>query len=335
MSDTAHLSASPADAIRRSAEELQVLLSGRPPVTALCHENPDGDTIGAAVAMALGAQQLGCRAEVVAADGLPSAYAGLTATVEVRRKPELPPGVAIVCDAATLLRIGSVAIDCADWLAASAIVNVDHHITNSGFGAINLVDPLAAASCEVVAAVLPVLGVKPDVAIASAVLAGIVRDSNGFSAGSTRPETLRAAADAVEAGAPLEATYRATLLEMPMATIRLWGRLLSSVEQTSDARIAYAVLRLADLQATGTEQHDAEGIAEFLMRGAGVDIGILFRDLGSETRVSLRTSESIDAARIASLFGGGGHSRRAGWTEPQPAEVAVPRIVERCHAEMG
>jgi nanoRNase/pAp phosphatase (c-di-AMP/oligoRNAs hydrolase) len=66
-----------------------------------------------------------------------------------------------------------------------------------------------------------------------------------------------------------------------------------------------------------------------------VDIGILFRDLGSETRVSLRTSESIDAAHIASLFGGGGHSRRAGWTEPQPAEVAVPRIVERCQAEMG
>lgn len=314
---------------------LRASLSLTPTVSAFCHRNPDGDTIGAAVAMALAARQLGCRAEVVSFDPIPPAYAHLVEKLDVRPVPSLEPGLAIVCDAATLERIGPPASDSRAWFEASTIVNVDHHITNALFGEINLVDPRAAASCEVVARVLGEIGVEIEREIASAILAGIIRDSHGFSTAATTASTLRAAADAVDAGADLEATYRRTLLELPLVAIDLWGCLLADVRRDAGDRIAWTVLTEDHLGTTGAEQHDAEGVAELIARATGVEIGLLLREVDDSTRVSIRTAPGIDAAAIAATFDGGGHRRRAGCTiEGSPAD-AIPRLLEACQRHLG
>lgn len=329
----------PADALRlrlrHEAQALADLLRPRPAVTALCHENPDGDTLGAAVAVALAARRLGCQAEVVSTDGLPPAYAYLSADMSIERRPTLRPGLAIVCDAATLDRIGPVVHEDREWLASSTIVGLDHHVTNSYFGAINLVLPAAAASCEVVAEILPVLGVPMDRSIAVAILAGLIRDSQGFSSATTTARTLRAAAEAVEAGAEIEPIYRSTLLELSLAGLRLWGRLLATSRTDAGEQIVYSVLTDADLKETGADHHDAEGVAELMARTAGVKIAVLFRELTNGTRVSLRTSADVDAAQIAARFGGGGHTRRAGCTVPAPPESAIPLLLECCRANLG
>lgn len=324
--------AAPLDA---AIAELRLALRGRPNVTTLCHENPDGDTIGAAVAIALAAEQLGCRVEVVSGDRIPPAYQHLLSGLRVSSAPSLEPGLAIVCDAATLARIGRIAVDCRGWLAASTVVNVDHHVTNDRYGAINLVDPCAAASCEVVSDVLDHLDVRVDARIATAILTGIVRDSHGFSASSTRAATFRAAAGAVDAGAEVEPIYRATLLEMEPAAIDLWGRLLGRLERTAGGRVVHTMLLPDDLDATGAEQHDAEGLVEFLMRERGVEIGILFRQLDDGIRVSFRTSASVDAARLAASFDGGGHARRAGCVIPVDAGRGPSDVLAVCRAALG
>lgn len=321
--------------LRRAIDELRLALKDSPDVTTICHENPDGDTIGAAVAMALAAELLGSRAEVVSADPIPPPYAPLLAGLTVSPRPTLGPGLAVVCDAANLARVGRVAAECGGWLAESTIVNIDHHVTNDGFGSINLVDHEAAASCEVVSHVLDSLGVKVDARIASAILTGIVRDSHGFSASSTRAATFRAAARAVDAGAVVEPIYRATLLEMDPAAIDLWGRLLGRLERTAGGRIVHTILLPEDLRATGAEQHDAEGLVEFLMRERGVEIGILLRQLDDGVRVSFRTSPAVDAARLAAAFGGGGHRRRAGCTVAGDASRAVGDVLDVCRTELG
>lgn len=314
--------------LANEAARLKVLLSAGPPVTALCHESPDADTIGSAVAMALAAQQLGCEAEVVAVDGIPPTFDYLTTSVRVERRPTMKPGVAIVCDAASLSRVGRVLDDCRDWFAGATIVNVDHHVTNDRFGSVNLVDPDAAASCEIVAETIPRLGVALDAQIASAVLAGLIRDSQGFSSDTTRASALRAAATTVEAGAPIEDIYRRTLLELSVETMRLWGSLLASAEATKAGRVVYTTLTDEHLASTGTEQHDADGVVEFLARGRGVRVAILFRDLGEGTRVSIRTGPGVDAAAIAAEFGGGGHSRRSGCTVPEATDRAIQLILD-------
>jgi phosphoesterase RecJ-like protein len=297
-------------------------------VTAICHENPDADTIGAAIAVRLIAERLGAEAEVVSADRIPPVFAFLPAIDEVRPRPTLRPDLAVVCDAATLERVGRIARDEADWFSRATLLNIDHHISNNGFGHLNLVDPHAAATCEVLVRLVDELGVELDPQLATALLTGIVRDSHGFSDRSTSGDTLRAAARLVDAGAPLALIHRNTLSELPYPTIALWGKMLAGMGQAADGRIVYTTLTLAMLEETGTEQHDADGLAEFLARAKGADVTLLLREVGpSETRVSIRTTDAVDATKIAAFFGGGGHARRAGCTAPLAPMAALTRIL--------
>lgn len=296
-------------------------------ITAICHENPDADTIGAAVAIARIARALGKPAEVVSADGVPPMYDFL-GEAEIASVPRLEPDLAVVCDSATIERVGPIVTDAGEWFARARILNIDHHVTNTGFGAINLVDPTASATCEVVFDLLPQLGVSPDAGLATALLSGIVRDSQGFADPSTSPRTMRIVAALMEAGASLADVHRRILGELPFATITLWGRIVMTARTSDDGRIVAAALTPRMLEETGTEQHDADGVVEFLSASKGAEVVMLLRDVGpSETRVSIRTGDRVDATRIAASFGGGGHARRAGCTVPAPLDVAVERVL--------
>jgi phosphoesterase RecJ-like protein len=298
-------------------------------ITALCHENPDADTIGAAVAVALIGERLGAEVEIVSADGIPPVFAFLPHVERVNRRPMLEPDLAVVCDAATLERVGRIAQEEADWFSRARLLNVDHHVSSSYFGDLNLVDPQAAATCQVLTRVVEALGLEPDAELATALLTGIVRDSQGFADGATSGDTLRAAARLVDAGAPLADIHRYILSELPYPTLALWGRMLARLGEVADGRVVYSTLTLDMLSETGTEQHDADGLAEFLARAKGAEVTLLLRELGpAETRVSIRTADSVDATAIASAFGGGGHARRAGCTVADHLDRALPRVLE-------
>ena len=131
-------------------------------VTAICHENPDADTIGAAIAVSLIAERLGAKTEVVSVDAPGPMFAFLPHVDRVRSRPELEPDLAVVCDAATLERVGRIAVKEADWFSRARILNIDHHVSGQLFGDLNLVDPSAAATCEVLARLLPELSMELD-----------------------------------------------------------------------------------------------------------------------------------------------------------------------------
>jgi phosphoesterase RecJ-like protein len=172
-------------------------IRGAQRVTVICHENPDADTLGAALALRIAAERLGKTAEVVAADGVPPFLAGLPRTDEVRRTPGLEPDVAVVVDGPPS-RTGGVARDCADWLSRARLVNIDHHVSNDGSEVeAAFVDPEAAATCEMVALLLPDLGVEIDREVATVLAAGIVQDTHTFSHPNATPSTLRVMADLV------------------------------------------------------------------------------------------------------------------------------------------
>ena len=319
-------------ALQRVADTLR----GARRIASLCHENPDADTLGAALAIALIAERLGKEYEIVCADRPAPMYSFLPRFDEIVSEPTGRADVAVVCDAATLERIGPIASAYAAWLSESEIVNIDHHVTNLGFGTANLVDVTAAATCEIVAALLPELGIEPDAELATALLSGIVRDTNGFADASTSPRTLRQAASLVEAGAPLAEIHRTILDEMPYERMLLWGKVLHQLGQRHAGRVVFACLTQAMLNETNTEQPDADGIAEFMAQAKGADISLFLRELRSdETRVSIRTSAAVSAAEIARPFGGGGHVRRAGCTVRGPLQQAVTEVLEVCDAQLA
>lgn len=323
------------DQMAAEQQALAEALRGADRITALCHENPDADTIGGAVAIALIARRLGKEWEIVSVDAPAPAFDFLPLFDAFRQAPALEPDVAVVCDAATLERVGRVAVEHAAWLDRARLVNVDHHVTNSRFGEVNVVDPGAAATCQVIAAALPHLGVELDEEIATALLTGIIRDSHGFSDPSTSGETLRIAAQLVDAGAPIALVHRRVLADLPYATMALWGRMLRGIGQRRSGRIIYTTLTQEMLDATGTQNHDADGLAEFIAKAKDADISILLREVGPrQTRVSLRVSEAVDATRIAGVFGGGGHARRAGCTIEAPAAAAVDQLLLVCEREL-
>jgi phosphoesterase RecJ-like protein len=318
-----------------SADAVVTALRGAQRITAFCHENPDADTLGSALALRLAAERLGKQAEVVSADPPPEALAFLPRIEEVRRAPTLEPDVAVVLDAGDLSRIGGLAQTHADWLARATVVNIDHHVSNPGFGAAPLVDPAAAATCEMVALLLPELGVELDTEIATALLAGIVQDTHTFAHPNATPRTLRVAADLLAAGAPLHAINRAIYADKPFASLALWGLILAGIEQRREGRIVYAAMTLDMLRETGADPAASEGFVDLLGATKAAEITVLLKEAdASRTRVSVRTREPADAVRITSAFGGGGHARAAGCTIDAPLAEAQARLLAECEREL-
>jgi phosphoesterase RecJ-like protein len=304
-------------------------------VTAICHENPDADTLGAAMAVRLAAERLGKQAEVVSGDPPPPFLSFLPRIDEVSRAPRLEPDVAVIVDAGDLSRIGSVAREQADWLSRARIVNIDHHVSNPGFGEAHLIEPSAAATCELVALLLPELGVSLDERLATVLMAGIVQDTHTFAHPNATPRTLRVAAELVEAGAPLSAINRAVYADKPFSTLALWGLMLAGIGQRCDGRIVHASMTLEMLNQAGADPTASEGFVDLLASTKAADITVLFKQAdASTTRVSVRTTDRADAVAITGAFGGGGHARAAGCTLEQPLDEARERVLAECEAEL-
>jgi phosphoesterase RecJ-like protein len=310
-------------------------IRGADRVTVICHENPDADTLGAALALRVAAERLGKTAEVVAADGVPPFLAGLPGADEVRRTPGLEPDVAVVVDG-PLSRTGAVVRDCGEWLAGARVVNIDHHVSNDGSEVqAAFVDPDAAATCEMVALLLPDLGTQIDAEIATVLAAGIVQDTHTFSHPNATPTTLRVMADLVAAGAPLHQLHRAIYADKPFATMALWGRMLNGIGQRRDGRIVHASQTLAMLAETGSDPTATEGFVDLLGSTKDGEVTVLFKESdASHVRVSVRTGGHADAVAITSAFGGGGHSRAAGCSLDVPLATAVERVLDECEREL-
>ncbi len=316
-------------------EAVAAAIRGSARVTTICHENPDADTLGAALAIATAAERLGKEAEVVAADGVPPFLTGLPGAERVRRRPELEPDLAVVLDGPPS-RTGAVARECGDWLGRARIVNIDHHVSNDGSeSAAAWVDAEAAATCEMVALLLPELDVPLDAELATVLAAGIVQDTHTFSHPNATPRTLRVMADLVAAGAPLSQLHRAIYADKPFSTMRLWGRMLNGVDQRRDGRVVFATQTLAMLEETGSEPTATEGFVDLLGGTRTADVTLLFKEAAPEqVRVSVRTSGHADAVAITSAFGGGGHARAAGCTLDRPLADAVSAVLDECEREL-
>jgi phosphoesterase RecJ-like protein len=311
------------------------VLRGAQRITAFCHENPDGDTLGAAIAIALAAERLGKQAEVVCVDPPPPFLAFLPGVERVRRTPGLEPDVAVVVDAGELSRIGSLVTEQADWFARARIVNIDHHVSNPGYGATAWIDPQASATCELVTLLLPELGVPLDVELATALMAGIVQDTHAFAHPNATARTLRVAAQLVDAGAPLAAVNRAIYADKPFSTLALWGLMLAGIRQRADGRIVHASMTAEMLATTAEQPTAAEGFVDLLGSTRLADITILFKEVGPiETRVSVRTSARADAVVITSAFGGGGHPRAAGCTVDAALQAARELVLVEAEREL-
>ncbi|HLB43949.1 MAG TPA: DHH family phosphoesterase [Candidatus Limnocylindrales bacterium] len=320
------LAAVPAEVVGRLRSATSVLT--------VCHENPEADALGSALALALALETLGKSATPVCSDAVPPMYGFMPRVDRFRQDPEpgRPYDLIVVGDCGDLARVGSVLGRHAELFGRVPIVNIDHHVSNSGFGAVDWVDPTAAATCEMDTLLMPALGVPltgADGAIAANLMAGVVIDTANFQHPNVTPRTLRVAAELVAAGAPLADTARMIYRTKPNRQLKLFGLVLGRLEQELDGRLVWSALHATDYDATGATAEDAEGLSDLLSQSASAELMVLFRDTGDKTKISVRTRDGgYDATVLSGAFGGGGHARAAGATLDLPIEQAIHSVLQ-------
>ncbi|CAN5184525.1 bifunctional oligoribonuclease/PAP phosphatase NrnA [soil metagenome] len=314
--------------------EVVTRISAARRVLTVCHENPESDALGSALAVALAVEEMGARATPVCSDSVPPMYGFMPRIDRFRQdpEPEIDYDLIVVGDCGDLARIGPVLQRHASLFERVPIVNIDHHVSNTGFGAVDWIDARAAATCEMATLLMPRLGVPLDAAdgaIAASLIAGVVIDTANFQHPNTTPRTLRVAAELLAAGAPLYDTARLLYRTKPNRQLVLFGTVLARMESAHDGRLVWTALEDADLERAGARPSDGEGISDLLSQSASADIAILFKEAGDQTRISVRTKEGgVDATVLTGRFGGGGHARAAGATVPLPLTEARAPVLE-------
>jgi phosphoesterase RecJ-like protein len=320
------LDAVPTEAAHRIAAARHVLVAS--------HENPDADTLGAALGIAVIVEHHGGRATLISTDPVPPLYEFLPGMDRFVQDPE-PDGdydLLVVCDCGSLDRLGDVRKRHGALFERLPRVLVDHHASNADGGSGDWVDPDAAATCELVTLLAASLGVPLDAAdgmLAAGLMAGIVMDTSTFAHPNSTPRTLAVAAALVAAGAPLSEISRRLYRSKPDAQLRLFGRVLDRLQVTDGGRVIHSSLNEADHEATGTLSVHSEGLIDLLAQSETAEVAILFKEAGPEsTRISVRTKPGgVDATVLTGAFGGGGHARAAGATVAGPLDEARRQVL--------
>jgi len=308
-------------------------LRGARRVLAVSHENPDADTLGATLAVALLVEAMGGTADAICTDPVPPLYAFIPGVERFRTDPDdaAPYDLVVISDCGSLERIGDVGLRHAGLFGRLPRVIIDHHASNDASGEADWIDPGAAATCEMVTLVARRLGVglgAGDGALAAVLMAGIVMDTATFAHPNATPRTLVVSAALVEAGAPLSDISRRLYRTKPDAQLRLFGIVLDRLESLADGRIVWSSLTEADIVATGADPAHSEGIIDLLSQAEAAEVAILFKQAGTATRVSVRTKPfGVDATVLTGAFGGGGHARAAGASIDAPLDQARPSVL--------
>lgn len=299
-------------------------------VLVIAHVDPDGDAIGSLTAVGQGLQQLGKRVTLACDDNVPPRFVGLSLANEVRRAPntEIPYDLVIAVDCADQSRMGWAYDALPD--PKPTLANIDHHITNTRFGAFNIIDPDASSTAEILHRFLPEIGVEITPGIAESLLTGIVTDTMGFRTTNVTAATLRAAADLVDAGGDIAAISLQALNQKPFTTAKMWGLGLARM-QLEDGLLWTSISR-EDMQSAGMNGNpNSSGLVNFLVDVDTAVMGIVLTEtLDGDVRVTMRAQPPFNVAEVAVQFGGGGHALAAGCALPGPLEQAEARLIAAC-----
>jgi phosphoesterase RecJ-like protein len=298
-------------------------------VLVVSHENPDADTLGAALGIRAIVQAGGGRASLVCSDAPPPLYDFLPGIGDFRTdpEPERRYDLLVIVDCGSLDRVGPVRDRHAALFERLPTLVIDHHGSNNSAGASDWVDPDAAATCELVALLAGVLGVPLDSgggSLATALMAGIVMDTATFAHPNATPRTLAVSAALVAAGAPLAEISRRLYRTKPDVQLRLFGRVLDRLQTAAGGLVIHSTLMSADVTETGSMSAHSEGIIDLLSQSEAAEVAILFKEAGpTTTRISVRTKPGgVDSTVLTGLFGGGGHARAAGASVPAGVDEA-------------
>ncbi len=300
------------------------------------HVNPDGDAIGSALGLARLLRRQGKSAVVWLRDAPPTIYLPLPGSERIHVGTEPPAGFPEVFDAAIVLECPSLdRCGLEEQVGAIAMINIDHHLGNQHYGAINWVDTSAPAVGEMVYRLAQGLHIQLEPETATCLYLTLVTDTGGFRFSNATPQAFEAAAALVREGAQPEQVSLWLNESQPLGTVRLLGEMLRTLELHAGGRIATVKLDPEMFERAGAGAGDAEGLIDHPRSIAGVEAVAMLKVLADgSTKVSLRSRGEVDIEKIARQHGGGGHRNAAGFKLENGVGTTVAEILAELEAAL-
>lgn len=304
------------------------LIESATSVGVACHIRPDGDAIGCLLALALALNQRGVPLQATW-DGDPVA---LPAQLDFLPGADLliptndfrPPDVAIAVDCATLDRLGRIG---ERMKKAKAFVNIDHHVSNTKFAAVNVVDVQSASSAELVVQLLSRMGADITPEIATCLYTGVVTDTGRFSYSNVLPRTHAVAGFLIQRGVDVAAISQRLYESAPFGALKVLGRALDHATLQADPAFVLTYLTQADLKEFGVSMEDTDDVIDAVRANRDADVTVLLKELEDGSwKGSFRSKGATDVGTIAQSLGGGGHTLAAGFEVGGPLEAAIETV---------
>lgn len=288
----------------------------------LTHRSPDGDTIGSGYALAMALRKLGKSVKVDCTDPFPEKYSYFTDKLE---KLEFDEEFVVSVDIADTKLLGEKLSDYADKIDLC----IDHHGSNTKYAKEYYVEASAAAAAQVIAKLIRLMNVEFDKDIANAIYTGITTDTGCFRYTNVTAETHRIAADMIDCGAESGMINRLIFETKSRSRLEIERRVMDSIQFYLDGRCAIAYATIDMMKESGAVDSDMEGVSSLPRQIEGVMAGITLREKNNgKFKVSVRTTDELDASAICANFGGGGHKAAAGCMITGTLNEAIEQIIE-------
>lgn len=295
----------------------------------IAHAFPDGDTIGSSYALCLSLITIGKHAKVVCSDNIPNKYEYIYSSLT---QLDFEPKFIISMDIADTNLFGEKLQE----YAGIVDLCIDHHISNKKYAKFTLLDAKAAATSEIIADVVKLLGVKFDSVIADSIYTGLATDTGCFRYSNTTPKTLRCAADMIEFGAKSAIINKRMFETNSRARLEIERSAMNSLEFFCNEKAVLICITLEMLEKAGATELDLEGIPSLPVRIEGVIAGITIKEKSKgHYKISVRTNNGVNASKICASLGGGGHAAAAGCQFDGTLEEVKKVMIELVNKELS
>lgn len=311
------------------------LLAAAPRVVLACHVVPDGDALGALLALGHGLRTRGT--DVVASwgsgpgepFGVPAEFSFLDAGDLLVPPAQVPvaPELLVTLDCGSPDRLGVLA----DRVGtAQHVLVVDHHPTNPRFGTVNLCDDDAAATVVLVAELLDRLDVSLTRELAAPLYTGLVTDTGSFRYRATTPAVHALAGRLLATGLRHDLITAALWDTAPTGYVRLLGAACARVQLDPVAvgglGLVWTSVTGADLERAGLGPGDIDGVINIVRSAREAEVAVVLKQDRATWKVSTRSRGAVDVGAVCARLGGGGHRFAAGFTSTHDEHVTLQRL---------
>lgn len=298
----------------------------------LCsHVRPDGDAYGAMLGLGLSLKKMGKVVRMFNPDGLSAMYQFLPGAEEIETPQIDKPAKCnlwVALDTSTKERLG----DVFNQWGFEVDVNLDHHVSSTKFGKLNLIRPDLPSTASLVQEFIENMKMPMDADIAANLFVGVSTDTGSFRYRGTTIDTFHAAARLVSAGADPAELAQKCYQSVSLERFELHRLAMETFTLDCDQKLAHAVLSQEMFEKSGAQPEDTEGLVEKIQEIDSVQVAAIFQYGKDYIKVSLRSKGSLNVNTIAAEFGGGGHPLAAGirikGTDKENQQKVLKRLKE-------